>query len=344
MAKNVQPEASTPISTIGPAPQTFLIPTAPKSANPTISTFSSKIPLPPMPKAKAPIPEPPEKKIKVDEPQKPKDEKSLIALYPNVVKLTVQCPNVPEKPDWNLKGQSLPIMLNLKDSIQRLKESIFAKLNFPISKQKITVPGFSNLKNEQSLASYLISPDVKISLSIKERGGLVDEIEFSKLMANQETPVIDQSSSNNLKENNSSNIDTNSESTEAPTIDTTNDYSYSFENIPKLECKYLFKQYRRCYEAHGIWQHSYHYGFVDFDQCTAYFTQYKACYGGQQIDEFQPKFVIESLYNDRPTTVGWIWDVRDDLPSKFSTLDARSKKEKESKSSAPETLNTLAPH
>lgn len=53
------------------------------------------------------------------------------------VKFYVQCPQVPDKPEWNLNGQRITLELELNEPVLTIKHKLMQQLQVPISKQKL---------------------------------------------------------------------------------------------------------------------------------------------------------------------------------------------------------------
>jgi len=86
------------------------------------------------------------------------------------IKFNVQIPNVPDKPEWNLKGQLIPFTMPLTDTVSVIKNKLVDYLNMAIAKQKLQYDGMF-IKDTNSLAFYNIPNDATIHLQMKERGG-----------------------------------------------------------------------------------------------------------------------------------------------------------------------------
>ncbi|CAG8437111.1 4207_t:CDS:2 [Diversispora eburnea] len=98
----------------------------------------------------------------------PEEEWTMIHQAP--VNVQVQCPTIPEKSEWNCHGQIIVLEnLSLATLVSTVKDKIFAKLNFPAGKQKLTIGG-AVMKNQVSLAYYNMEDGVIIGLAIKDRG------------------------------------------------------------------------------------------------------------------------------------------------------------------------------
>lgn len=105
-------------------------------------------------------------------------EKQWINMHPAPYSVQVAVPNDSQHPEWNLKGQTLWLEnLPAATTLQQVKDKIAELLQFPASKQKLTVhPAHPHIgpqigKNALSLAVYNIPPNSTLELAIKERGG-----------------------------------------------------------------------------------------------------------------------------------------------------------------------------
>lgn len=86
------------------------------------------------------------------------------------VTIQVQVPNVSDKPEWKLSGQTLSITIGLSDTIQKLKQSVQVETEMPPAKQKISHDGMF-FKDSNSVAFYNLLTGATVHLQIKERGG-----------------------------------------------------------------------------------------------------------------------------------------------------------------------------
>lgn len=95
---------------------------------------------PPPPPGINPPPLPPAKKLKTGEEDNLIPEKEFLEKHKNSpqITLTVQCP-AEEKSEWNLKGQSIQITLNLTDNVTTLKDKIKDAIGMPPNKMKLKV-------------------------------------------------------------------------------------------------------------------------------------------------------------------------------------------------------------
>ncbi|CAG5115573.1 unnamed protein product, partial [Candidula unifasciata] len=127
--------------------------------------ISQQIPLRPV----VSIPdEPPNKKQKTEENLIPEDV--FLQKFKGSVKVLVVVPNVSDKPEWNLKGQTVEYNLPLTDSISVLKAKIHESLAMPAGKQKLQYEGMF-VKDSNSLAFYNFMNGATVHLQMKERGG-----------------------------------------------------------------------------------------------------------------------------------------------------------------------------
>jgi splicing factor 3A subunit 1 len=81
----------------------------------------------------------------------------------------VQCP---EMEGGKLIGQMLVVdVVSLSDTVGALKARLAEVLDLAANKQKLARDGVGFLKDEFTLAYYNASPDVVLTLGLKERGG-----------------------------------------------------------------------------------------------------------------------------------------------------------------------------
>lgn len=86
------------------------------------------------------------------------------------VTIQVQVPNLSDKPEWKLNGQTLSINIGLGDTIQKLKQKVQEETDMPPAKQKISHDGIF-FKDSNSVAYYNLLSGVTVHLALKERGG-----------------------------------------------------------------------------------------------------------------------------------------------------------------------------
>ncbi|XP_076454241.1 splicing factor 3A subunit 1-like [Babylonia areolata] len=112
--------------------------------------------------------EPPSKKQKTEDNLIPED----IFLQKNKgpVSVKVMVPNVSDKPEWKLNGQTLEFTLPLTDTISVLKAKLNEALGMPAGKQKLQYEGIF-VKDSNTLAFYNFMMGATVQLQMKERGG-----------------------------------------------------------------------------------------------------------------------------------------------------------------------------
>lgn len=112
--------------------------------------------------------EPPSKKSK-DDTLIPEDE--FISLHDNApVTFSVKVPEMSDKSEWKMHGQTLSFTLPLKDMVSVIKAKIHEQVGLPPGKQKLQF-GNTFLKDSNTLAYFNIGPGSVLLLGIKERGG-----------------------------------------------------------------------------------------------------------------------------------------------------------------------------
>ncbi|XP_078491953.1 splicing factor 3A subunit 1-like isoform X1 [Ciona intestinalis] len=82
----------------------------------------------------------------------------------------VNCPNAPDKNEWNLVGQTLTFTLPLTDEVSVIKAKIHESTGMPAGKQKLQLDGLF-IKDSNSLAFYNMTSGSTVGLQVKERGG-----------------------------------------------------------------------------------------------------------------------------------------------------------------------------
>ncbi|KAI5728320.1 hypothetical protein M8J77_014671 [Diaphorina citri] len=113
--------------------------------------------------------EPVGKKIRSEESLIPEQVFLSKMATPNVT-FNVVVPNMTDKPEWKLNGQTLSLSLDLRTSVTALKSQIHDLIGMPAGKQKLHLDGLF-FKDSNSLAYYNITPGTKVHLQLKERGG-----------------------------------------------------------------------------------------------------------------------------------------------------------------------------
>lgn len=89
--------------------------------------------------------------------------------HPGPVEISVQAPDAGGK--WNLTGQTISLTVELGSTVRQVKEMLSAKLEMPVSKQKLRNETVSSFKDDTSLAHYNVAPGAVLVLAVKERGG-----------------------------------------------------------------------------------------------------------------------------------------------------------------------------
>lgn len=144
-----------PISTGGP-PQ----------ISPAPPVADQGIPAPPQPIAVDD--EPPNKKLRSEDNLVPESE--FIAMHKSPITIQIQIPNVLDKSEWKLNGQTIAVSLALNDIVSLLKTKIQDETGMPPAKQKISYEGMF-FKDSNTMAFYNLLSGATVHLQIKERGG-----------------------------------------------------------------------------------------------------------------------------------------------------------------------------
>ncbi|UJR14059.1 hypothetical protein I4U23_001056 [Adineta vaga] len=114
--------------------------------------------------------EPSAKRIKTEDQLMPEEE-FYRRFGKNQVTITIQLPIVPEKPEWNLNGQALPLTLPITDPISVIKAKLSDLLGgMPAGKQKLVYNDMF-VKDSNSLGFYNMVKGSVVYLQMKERGG-----------------------------------------------------------------------------------------------------------------------------------------------------------------------------
>lgn len=112
--------------------------------------------------------EPSNKKSRQEDHLIPEDV--FMQCHKSPVTVQVQVPNLSDKPEWKLRGQTLSINIGLGETIQKLKQRVQEETDMPPAKQKISHDGIF-FKDSNSIAYYNLLSGVTVQLMIKERGG-----------------------------------------------------------------------------------------------------------------------------------------------------------------------------
>ncbi|XP_059611337.1 splicing factor 3A subunit 1 [Phlebotomus argentipes] len=122
----------------------------------------------PPPMQQPPDDEPPSKKSRTEDHLVP--EAQFLARHKGPVTIQVQVPNMSEKPEWRLNGQTVSVTLSLTDTITALKSKLLDETGMPAAKQKISYEGMF-FKDSNSVAYYNLLSGATVHLALKERGG-----------------------------------------------------------------------------------------------------------------------------------------------------------------------------
>jgi len=132
-------------------------------------------PVKPMPPTTRPLPdtggkddEPPTKRSKTED--QLMSENDFLVHNKGPVTFQVQVPNMLDKSEWKLGGQSFTITLPLTDTVSVIKAKMFDELGMPAGKQKLQMDGMF-MKDSNTLAYYNFTPMCVVQLQVKERGG-----------------------------------------------------------------------------------------------------------------------------------------------------------------------------
>jgi len=97
-------------------------------------------------------------------------EHEFLAQNKGPVTFQVQVPNMLDKSEWKLGGQSFTVTLPLTDTVSVIKAKMFDELGMPAGKQKLQLDGMF-MKDSNTLAFYNFTPKCIVQLQVKERGG-----------------------------------------------------------------------------------------------------------------------------------------------------------------------------
>ncbi|XP_029711856.1 splicing factor 3A subunit 1 [Aedes albopictus] len=116
----------------------------------------------------APQDEPPSKKSRTEDHLI--EESVFLQRHKGPVTIQVQCPNLTEKSEWRLSGQTISMQLQLTDAVSVLKGKLQAETGMPPAKQKIFYEGMF-FKDSNTVAYYNLLSGATVHLQLKERGG-----------------------------------------------------------------------------------------------------------------------------------------------------------------------------
>ena len=97
-------------------------------------------------------------------------ENEFLAQNRGPVTFQVQVPNMLDKSEWKLGGQSFTITLPLTDTVSVIKAKVYDELGMPAGKQKLQLDGMF-MKDSNTLAYYNFTRMCVVQLQVKERGG-----------------------------------------------------------------------------------------------------------------------------------------------------------------------------
>ncbi|KAI9312474.1 Pre-mRNA splicing factor PRP21 like protein-domain-containing protein, partial [Dichotomocladium elegans] len=91
---------------------------------------------------------------------------------PTELSIKISTPNMPDKPEWNLTGNTIVLSgLAPGTLVSTVKDRISSQLGMPAGKQKLTTSGTSVvLNNSKSLEFYGLGDGVTLILGIKDKG------------------------------------------------------------------------------------------------------------------------------------------------------------------------------
>jgi splicing factor 3A subunit 1 len=86
-----------------------------------------------------------------------------------VVTFKVAVPNVADRPEWKLNGQTITLTLPLYDTVAVIKSKLNEELALPPGKQRLKIENIF-LKDSNTLGFYNVTPGMVVHLHLKERG------------------------------------------------------------------------------------------------------------------------------------------------------------------------------
>ena len=99
-------------------------------------------------------------------------EQQWIAAHPGPVTLSIRLPTDASNPAWNLKGQTVSVVIDIGASVKALKQQISEMQGkMPVSKQQLKHPVHGFLKDAQTLGYYNLMSGMELQLSVRSRGG-----------------------------------------------------------------------------------------------------------------------------------------------------------------------------
>lgn len=97
-------------------------------------------------------------------------EDVFLSSNPNPVTFGVQIPNMPDKGEWKLDGNTIRLTLPPTDQVSVIKAKLHEITGMPAGKQKLQLGGIF-IKDSNTLAYYNVTPASLVQLQLKERGG-----------------------------------------------------------------------------------------------------------------------------------------------------------------------------
>ncbi|XP_017470351.1 PREDICTED: splicing factor 3A subunit 1 isoform X2 [Rhagoletis zephyria] len=127
-----------------------------------------------------PIPvdeEPPNKKMRSEDNLIPEEE--FIAKHKSPITIQIQIPNVVDKSEWKLNGQTIAFSLSLSDTVSNLKAKIQDDTGMPPAKQKISY----EIRSYERFTVWIIR--LHAISALKLRAGKIHLLTTSKLIKNR---------------------------------------------------------------------------------------------------------------------------------------------------------------
>merc|ERR1711997_1167011 len=155
-----------PPQMVVPAQPMFMAPAPPQMPSFGMPHMPPAAPGPPMQQME--MDEPPSKKARGEDNLMP--EADFLARNVSPVTFRVVVPNMQDKPEWKLHGQTIAVTLPLSDPISALKARLFDETGMQAGKQKLQMENIF-FKDTNTLAYYNIYPATVVHLQVKERGG-----------------------------------------------------------------------------------------------------------------------------------------------------------------------------
>jgi len=115
--------------------------------------------------------QPPLKRPRIDPNTQRIHEQEWLESHPGPVIIMVQVPDMPEKKNWHLKGQTIRVTALMSDNIRTVKQMVGEALGgLPHNKQNLKFKA-NFWKDKKSLAYYNAESGMSLDLSLKSRGG-----------------------------------------------------------------------------------------------------------------------------------------------------------------------------